>query len=147
MNRQELEDKKLVELRAMCIQKEIVGMSKKRKDVVIDALLADDDGDVSVADDPSNVNGIDGSFTSILSKPDADFGNKTTTTISVSAGASSGLFPVVGKTVGAVSEFLREVLNVDKMSQGIVDGKPVDGDYVLQSGDSLEFLKPAGRKG
>ena len=69
------------------------------------------------------------------------------TTIQVSCGASSGAFPVEGKNVREVGEFLREVLNVDKLSTGLVNGKEVQGDYVLKSGDNLEFMKPSGRKG
>jgi len=49
--------------------------------------------------------------------------------------------------VGSVAEFLREVLNVDRMSQGVVNGKQVEDSYRLKEGDNLEFLKPAGRKG
>jgi hypothetical protein len=36
---------------------------------------------------------------------------------------------------------------VDKLSTGLVNGKDVDGSYILKQGDVLEFLKPAGRKG
>ena len=31
--------------------------------------------------------------------------------------------------------------------EGLVNGKEVQGDYKLKSGDSLEFMKPSGRKG
>jgi len=36
---------------------------------------------------------------------------------------------------------------VDRLSTGLVNGKQVGEDYVLQAGDNLEFLKPAGKKG
>jgi len=46
-----------------------------------------------------------------------------------------------------VGDFIREVLNVDRLSTGLVNGKEVPGDYILKEGDNLEFLKPAGKKG
>lgn len=143
------------ELRAMCVDKGIVGMSKKRRDIVINALNEFDgimNGNVetnqSTGSSPKTAMvGLEGDFTSILTNTNASSGNKTTTTINISSGASSGEFPVIGRTVGEVSEFLREVLNVDRMSKGIVNGKEVESSYVLKEGDRVEFLKPAGKKG
>jgi len=91
--------------------------------------------------------GIEGTFQSSITKPDAPFGHKATTTVQISCGASTGRFPVVGKTVAEVGEIMREVLNVSKLSTGLVNGKEVEGNYTLKSGDVLEFLKPAGKKG
>ncbi len=91
--------------------------------------------------------GVEFTAQSTLTKPEAPFGNKTTTTVHVSCGASSGNFPVAGRTVKEVGEFLREVLNVDSLSTGLVNGKDVDAGYVIKPGDNLEFLKPAGKKG
>ncbi len=136
----------------------LAGLSKKPKDEVIDAILASQDSSAAVAPKKGKkakkaakasgpIQGIQFSGNSVLSNPSAPFGQKTTTTIHVSCGASSGSFPVVGKTVREVGEFLREVLNVDRLSTGLVNGKEVDAGYVLKSGDRLEFLKPAGRKG
>ena len=67
--------------------------------------------------------------------------------ISVSCGASSGNFLVVGKTVSEVSDFLSEALNIDKLSEPVVNGVQVGPMYVLKSGDALEFVKLAGKKG
>jgi hypothetical protein len=67
--------------------------------------------------------------------------------ISVSCGANSGNFPVVGKTVEEVADFLREALNIDVQSSPLVNGRAVGNDFVLSSGDSLEYTKAAGRKG
>ena len=160
-----LENKTVAELRSMCVNMGIVGMSKKRKAIIIDAILGKTGGPVASKSskgimssktpidngEPARdegVNGLDFSMHSELTKPNAQMGNKTTTTIRVSCGASSGNFPVVGKTVGEVSEYLREVLNVSRMASGVIDGKPVDGDYVLGAENkTLEFLKPAGKKG
>ena len=112
----------------------------------------DDDDDGFVDEEPAtkskdSIRGLTFNLNSIMTKPSAQFGNKTTTTIHVSCGASSGDFPVVGRSIYEVSEFLREVLNVTRMSIGLVNGKEVDHNYIIQSHDNLEFLKPAGQKG
>ncbi len=129
----------------------ISGLSKQSKDVVVDAIIAHQDGGASVAPKAKAasgpIKGLNFTGNSVLTNAGASFGHKTTTTIHVSCGASSGSFPVTDKTVREVGEFLREVLNVDRLSTGLVNGKEVDASYVLKSGDRLEFLKPAGRKG
>jgi len=84
---------------------------------------------------------------SVMSKPDAKVGDKTTTTIRVSCGASFGEFPVVGKTIAGVKNFLKEVLNISTMSSPLVNGKQVEETHVIVEGDEVEFLKPAGQKG
>ena len=176
ITRESLEDKTVAELRRVCVDDlGIVGMTKKRKDVIIDAILAKNGGDgkkkkeeepKSVA--PATGNGFHDAMIqkdtgsspkeekvtkaeffiqSTLTKPGAKFGDKTTTTIKVSAGANSGKFPVIGKSAGAVSEFLREVLNVGRLATPVVNGKEVSESYILSEKDTLEFLKPAGRKG
>jgi hypothetical protein len=151
--REQLEGMTARELKEMCAYElGMPGYSKKTKDVVIDAILGkygtkSAKASVIAAKVAGPMTGIEFGAKSVLTQPNAGFGNKTTTTIHVSCGASSGNFPVAGRTVGQVGEFLREVLNVDKLSTGLVNGKDVSPDYVLKSGDSLEFLKPAGRKG
>ena len=134
----------------------LAGLSKKPKADVIDAIIAFQDGGKGAAVAPKKakkakasgpITGLNFSGQSTLTNPSASFGSRTTTTIHVSCGASSGQFPVAGKTVKEVGEFLREVLNVDRISTGLVNGKEVGADYKLKSGDRLEFLKPAGRKG
>ena len=142
-----LEGKTVRELRAVCSHKMgISGMSKKRKDVLIGEILKRQEGVVK-DEEASTVTKVEATFTSSLTKPTAVFGNRASTTIRVSCGASSGDFSVVGKTVGGTMDLLKEVINVSRMSRPLVNGKQVDGDYKLQSGDILEFLKPAGRKG
>ena len=149
-NRSDLEAKTSKELKRMCVDElSIVGVTKKPKDDVINAIMAQfggKSGGASIAKD-TKVTGIEFSGQSTLTKPGAPFGSRTTTTIHVSCGASSGNFPVAGKTVKDVGDFLREVLNVDRLSTGLVNGKEVGADYVLKDGDNLEFLKPAGKKG
>lgn len=141
--REQLEEKTCKELKRMCIDElGITGVSKKVKDIVIDAIL-----DKYESETEAPMSGVAFSGHSVMTKPDAEFGSRTTTTIHVSCGASSGNFPVVGRSVRQVGEFLREVLNVDQLSTGLVNGKEVDAEYILQQGDNLEFLKPAGKKG
>lgn len=152
-----LDEKTVAELRAICKEKQIIGMSKKRKDVIIDTILSGQKAkpaskgghlsDIRKEAPEGPVTKADFMMSSVMTHPQKKFGDKCTTAITVSCGANSGKFPVVGKTIGAVAEFLREVLNVDRLADGLVNGKKVEGNYVLQSGDNLEFLKPSGRKG
>lgn len=153
--REELEAMTVADLRTMCVYDlAIPGMTKKRKDVIIGAILAKY-GTVSAGVTPKteitktteSLKGIEFEAKSVLTKPAEKFGYKTTTTVHVSCGASSGAFPVAGRTVKEVGEFLREVLNVDSLSTGLVNGVNVAADYIIKPGDNLEFLKPAGQKG
>jgi hypothetical protein len=153
--REQLEAKTAVELKRMCVDElAIPGMTKKPKDVVIAAIL-DKFGAAPTArmaaapaaPAAGAMSGVQFQAHSVVTKPDAPFGGKTSTTIQVSCGASTGSFPVAGRSVAQVGEFLREVLNVDKLSTGLVNGSEVGADYVLKPGDTLEFLKPAGKKG
>jgi len=150
--REALEAKTAKDLKRMCVDElGIVGVTKTPKDNVINSIMAQygkkEKGGATIAKAKSKITGLEFSGQSTLTKPGAPFGSKTTTTIHVSCGASSGNFPVAGKTVKDVGDFLREVLNVDRLSTGLVNGKDVPADYVLKNGDNLEFLKPAGKKG
>lgn len=151
-SRDQLEAKTAVELKRMCVDElAIPGMTKKAKDIVIDAILdkfgASTATVAKTAKPAAALEGISFKAQSTMTKPEAGFGNKTSTAIQVSCGASSGAFPVAGRSVKEVGEFLREVLNVDRLSTGLINGKEVGADYILQPGDTLEFLKPAGKKG
>lgn len=157
--REELEAKTDKELKRMCVYElDLPGMTKKRKDVVIDAILAHygtaamaaasgADPDEIEIDEPEIEDQFAGTFTSVIDKPDEKPGNRNTTTIRVSSGAAAGDFSVAGRTIGEVRGLLAEVLNIDQMSNGIVNGKNVDDDYVIQENDNVEFMKPAGKKG
>ncbi len=142
ITRPELESRTVRELRVLCMNEGVTGMSKQRKDVLVNTLI-------TVRDEILNqdVKGLNFNTISTLTKPDAEPGDRTTSAIQVSCGASSEPFPVSGKTVGAVAEFLREVLNIDRFAQGNVNGEVVEDDYVLREGDVLEFIKPASEKG
>jgi len=153
-NRNQLEAMTSKELKSMAYHYlGLGGLSKKVKADVVDAVIAFQDGGKAAGVAPKAakssgpLKGLNFTGQSTLSNPSARFGSKTTTTIHVSCGASSGQFPVAGKSVREVGEFLREVLNVDRISTGLVNGKEADAGYILKTGDRLEFLKPAGRKG
>ena len=157
--REQLEAKTVRELKNMCVYElGLPGLTKMNKPTVIDAIMASKWGrktrtatkaaPVKAAPVASaELEGIEFKAQSTLTKPGAPFGSKTTTTVHVSCGASSGTFPVAGRSVKEVGEFLREVLNVDRLSTGLVNGKDVDASYIIKPGDHLEFLKPAGKKG
>ena len=145
------------ELKPMAVKMGLSGYSKKTKAVVISAILEKQGptkapkgaatASIAPAAAAKAMNAIEFCATSVLTKPSAKKGDKCSTTIRVSSGASSGNFPVSGRTVAEVGEFLREVLNIEKMSSGLVNGKNVEGSYTLKDGDELEFLKAAGSKG
>ena len=153
-----LNEKTAAELRAMCKNLGILGMSKKRKDILVAAIFTNESAEKITSNKITKVTPVkianSGPVTaaqfglqSILTSPNAQKGNKTTTTIQVSCGANTSEFPVVGKTVGAVQEFLKEVLNIDRIATGQINGKSAEANYILAEGDVLEFIKPAGRKG
>jgi len=158
--REELETMTAKDLKRMCIDElKLPGLSKKGKGVVIEAMLnyyktlinkatesVDYEAEEVVATN-APLKALSFNLNSIMTKPNAIFGNKNITTIHVSCGASSGEFPVGGRTVFEISEFLREALNVSRMSVALVNGAEVDDNYVVKSGDNVEYLKPAGQKG
>jgi len=153
-----LEKKTVAMLRQIIRQRGIVGFARKTKHETINAILNNDKSN-ALGDGPSNKPPtqkseaneklIAGDFkmSAVITKPNAKRGDRATTTIQVSCGANSSAFPVVGKSVGAVQEFLKEVLNVNRMASGQVNGEIVKSDYILKEADVLEFIKPAGRKG
>jgi len=150
--RETLESKTVKELRQLVVKLGIPGFTKKPKAVIINAIM--DKYGVSTASiskdmptAPSPISRIEAKLQSSITKPELKKRDRLSTTIQVSCGASTGNFPVVGRKVGEVGEFLREVLNVDTLSSAMVNGRRVENDYILKVGDSLEYLKPAGQKG
>jgi len=162
--KKELMDKTNAELRQMCKDLGIVGMTKKRKDIIVKALLDNDKANTDAktakeSDAPATIakpkaavaaapiSSMAYQMQSTLTKPGAKVGDKCTTTLMVSCGANSGSFPVAGRDVGEVKGFLKEALNIPSFPDAVVNGKKVEDKYVLTEKDTLEFLKPAGRKG
>ena len=153
--RETLESKTVKELRKLVVSLGIKGMTKRPKEEIIAAIFAKHGVEgakkskkvAKVAAKAAPLTGIEGNFSSRLERPEAEFGFKTSTTVRVSCGASSINAPVIGKTVKEVGQFMREVLNVSKLSTGLVNGQEVGPEYTIKAGDNLEFLKPAGSKG
>lgn len=71
----------------------------------------------------------------------------THTLVSVSCGANHDFFPVVGHKAGEVMALLKDAMNISDNPQIIINGLPSNGNYVLQEGDRLEFVKHSGEKG
>jgi transcription termination factor Rho len=147
-NWEELNDKTVVELRELCRKYQINGMSKVRKDEVIEAILEyynqEDDYSPDAAPEGSEdkVPYINAKLHSFLQD-----NNSYQTLISVSCGAASSNYPVVGRTVGFVKSTYREILNIDISASSVVNGDSVPDSYVLKGGDTLEFVRQAGSKG
>lgn len=151
--------KTCAELRELCKKYKIEGMSKARKDDIIEALdqFFNDQEDSYEADKPKDENKyvkeirntnnesipVINAHVHSINKGD----NKFDTFVSVSCGASSSNYPVVGKTVGYVKAIYKEILNISEDSNGIVNGDDSSDSYVLRSGDILEFVRKAGSKG
>ena len=152
--RESLENMTVDTLREICKTNGISGMSKKRKDVVITAILSKSTNSKESYLESISMSQVDSrpitnmiSVMSSVAKDSSDKNSDMDTTIHVSCGASSGNFAVVGKTVGDVAAKLKQILNIDRISVGIINGNSVTDDYIIHDGDSLEFVKPAGTKG
>lgn len=146
----ELNDKTVVELREICRALNIPGMSKARKDVIVEALVKA--YDVKPAETKSTTieknNDSNGKLSYVNANLHSFLENNTyKTLISVSCGASSSNYPVVGRSVGFVKSTYKEILNINPEAEGIVNGTKVEDSYVMKSGDTLEFVRKAGTKG
>lgn len=73
--------------------------------------------------------------------------NNVTSKVTVNCGGNHDDFSVVGYTVDAVVDLLKEVLNVPAVKIAVVNGNTVGGDYTLQDGDVLDFIPEAEKKG
>lgn len=148
-SREELNEKTVVELRELAKRYGISGVSKARKDDIIDEIetyySSKEESDCDTFSTSNNKEKpvyINANIHSILGKDDT-----YKSLISVSCGASSSNYPVVGKSVSYVKEIYREILNIEVESSPLVNGKQVKPTYILKSGDTLEFVKKAGTKG
>lgn len=151
----DLELKTVAELRELCREYELSGYSKARKDEIIEKIedfygTYSFEGEAS-SEDEKNIQGeaSDESKLPYINTHVHSFlkNEKYQSLISISCGAASSNFPVVGRTVGFVKAQYREILNIDDLAEGIVNGNKVSDSYVLKSGDVLEFVRPAGTKG
>ncbi len=140
---EDLREKTRAELREICIQKGIDYTTKTLHEDLVQKIVA------KMKEEEANQNGADDDPVTGVIATVGTFvvEDNVRSYISVSCGASSGNFLVVGKTVSEVSDFLSEALNIDKLSEPVVNGVQVGPMYVLKSGDALEFVKLAGKKG
>ena len=151
---EELVGKTCAELRELCKKYGIIGMSKARKDDIVEAIedFYEDQED-SYSAEESNETTVESSDTSSLPYINASVHSfmqedkSYLTLISVSCGAASSNYPVVGRSVGFVKATYREILNVETDNKGVVNGDEVADSYILKSGDRLEFVRKAGVKG
>lgn len=149
LSNEKLNEKTVIELREICRKYDIPGMSKARKDDIIDAIESFY-GEAEVKkvtgekrhSNTGKIPYVNAQLSSVLQKNDT-----YKTMISVSCGAASNNYPVVGRSVGFVKATYREILNIDDAAEGIVNGASVRDSYVLRSGDILEFVRKAGTKG
>jgi len=74
--------------------------------------------------------------------------SKVVNKVRVVHGANEQYFDNLGgQTVGKVRKSLREVFNIPGDAEALIAGKQVGDDYILEGGQSLEFLKNSGIKG
>lgn len=150
LTNEQLNKKTVIELRELCRKYDIAGMSKARKEDIIDALESlysesnggnDCSNDCYSTSDDSKLPFVNAQLHSFLEN------DQYKTLICVSCGAASNNYPVVGRSVGFVKATYREILNIDDSAEGIVNGVSKSDSYILKSGDILEFVRQAGKKG
>ncbi len=142
-DREDLEDMTATELREICENNGISmpGLNRKRASALIDIIIAAQEPEVDTTIG-GVARGVKAEITAV-----ADEGDVPLARIRVSCGAASDLFDVVGNTVSEVAGLLQQALNIDLTAQAVVNGNTVQNSYMLEDGDSLEFLKTGGRKG
>ena len=67
--------------------------------------------------------------------------------VKVIHGANDGVFDLAGARVASIQASLVDAFNIPNQALAFVNGEQVDGEYVLQSNDTLEFCKQTGDKG
>lgn len=154
----QLKEKTNTELRQIAKEMGIVGVSKKRKDIIIDKILVEQSEDPSESG-PATVEsssktstnapltGVEFNTVAKTTNPSGGKGEKSEMWCRISSGATSQQFDVAGYTIADVMTYMKEVLNVTKTSSPIVNGEEVKYDYKIKPGDNIEFVKPAGSKG
>jgi hypothetical protein len=146
----QLLEKTVAELREMCKKFNIIGMSKAKKDELIEVLIAfyDDQVDSSYQTEPESesqekVPYVNAHIHSFLGSTNDVYQSL----ITVSCGAANGNYPLVGKSVGFVKATYREIMNIDDTANAVVNGNEESESYVLKTGDTVEFIRKAGSKG
>lgn len=149
-NANDLNEMTLFKLRALCNKEGIIGMSKKRKEIVIEALMSTNSKKSPVVKEENNKNKSPKSnFQEKKNSLNVNLAKNVTEDIkiSVSCGAASQDFPIVGKSVSRVTAILSDIMGIPVLPKILVKGKEVDGSYILHEGDNLEYIKDSGIKG
>lgn len=143
-NEDQLYDLTNRELRNICIDMNIVGMTRAVKNDLVDAIL-ENNGSYEDSNNQANSMPIIAGEVIITG---VRANGHVATTARASCGASSiNSNQIVGHKIVDVMAFFEEVLNVGDSSSPIVNGSNVDGDYIIKSGDNIEFIRAAGHKG
>jgi len=130
-----LSAKSVAELQALCEGRGMAGLNRQPKNILVDILLNDYAREV--------LSGLAAKLVVIKSES-----GEITTTIKISCGGSEDDFPLVGRTVGEVQDLLSEALNIPDDPIVMINGSESDdSDYVLESGDELDFVQDADDKG
>lgn len=65
----------------------------------------------------------------------------------ISGGSPPITMPLAGKTVKYVYKMFKTPLNIAAAARALIGGREVDDSYILKGGETLEFVRKAGRKG
>lgn len=76
-----------------------------------------------------------------------DGGGQGAEGITLISGASLTQLPFVGLALSRARTLAGAILNLDGQAPTLVNGEPVNEEYTLQIGDTLEFVHHAGEKG
>jgi len=76
-----------------------------------------------------------------------DEGEQGSEGITLISGASLTRLPLVGLPLERARALAAAILNLDSQAPALVNGQPVNEEYALQVGDTLEFVHHAGEKG
>jgi hypothetical protein len=157
---EDLELMTCTELRQICSDMGISGVSKTIKEDLINIIL--DNQDISEESEQEDsccgecaegtsepeklISPFNMSLTSLVRDENAPDGKKMTTLVRISSGSSSDYFNFVGKSISDIIGTCKEIFNIDISATVLVNGDPVGLNYVLKAGDIVEFLKPSGEK-
>jgi hypothetical protein len=153
----DLENMTCTELREICADLGISGVSKTVKLDLIDVILdnqgeghfeqdIDDSCSEECTESEKLISPFNMSLTSLVRDENAPDGKKMTTLVRISSGSSSDYFNYVGKTISDIIGTCKEIFNIDVSATVLVNGDTVGLNYVLKAGDIVEFLKPSGEK-
>ncbi len=152
-----LEGKTVNELKQIVRNMGIVGVLKKRKDIIIDSILNNStspkkqSGGSKKPSSKKSVSSkviLSGSFTSeSIRSLNSPFGYKSTSSVRVVCGVNSKSFDIEGLSIYNSLQRVSSTFNVDLTSvMPVVNGKEQNLDYIIKKGDELEFVIPSGSK-